>query len=99
MNMIFTDTWAHMSGAVRSTSLKVLGDWERMVIRWSMVHEPTGLSLRTKNLLDDIDRVTFMIENDPCDWGWEEEWGDEIEAIGATMNRMGIVGCKLQKAG
>jgi len=28
----------------------------------------------------------------PCDYGWEEEWGDEIEAIGATMNRMGIVG-------
>ena len=90
--MIFSDTWAHMAGAVRSTSLKVLGDWERMVIRWSMKHEPTGLSLRTKNLLDDIDRVTSMIENDPCDYGWEEEWGDEIEAIGATMNRMGIVG-------
>jgi hypothetical protein len=33
-----------------------------------------------------------MIEDDPCDYGWEEQWGDEIEAIGDTMNRMGIVG-------
>ena len=90
--MIFTDTWAHMAGAVRSTSLKVLHDWERMVIRWSMKHEPDGLSLRTKNLLDDIDRVTSMIEDDPCDYGWEEQWGEEIELIGDTMNRMGIVG-------
>jgi hypothetical protein len=89
--MIFSDTWAHMAGAIRSTSLKVLHDWERMVIRWSMKHEPDGLSLRTKNLLDDIDRVTCMIEDDPCDYGWEEQWGEEIELIGDTMNRMGIV--------
>ncbi len=89
--MIFPDTWAHMAGAVRSTSLKVLHDWERMVIRWSIKHEPDGLSLRTKNLLDDIDRVTSMIEDDPFDYGWEEQWGEEIEMIGDTMNRMGIV--------
>ncbi len=90
--MIFSDTWAHMAGAVKSTSLKVLNDWERLVITWSIEQEPSGLSLRTKNLLDDIDRVTFMIENDSCDWDWEEEWGEEIEMIGNTMNRMGIVG-------
>lgn len=92
MVMIFTDTWAHIAGAVRSTSLKVLHDWEGIVTRWANDAEPTGYSLRTKNLLDDIDRAAYMIKNDPCDWDWEEEWDDEIEMIGNTMNRMGIVG-------
>jgi hypothetical protein len=91
--MVFSsDTWAHMAGAVRNTSLKALYDWERLVIKWSSENEPAGQSLRIRNLLCDIDRVTYMIENDPCDWGWEETWGEEIVLIGATMNRLGIVG-------
>jgi len=42
--------------------------------------------------MDDINRVLRMMENDACDYGWDEQWGDEIEMIGDTMNRMGIVG-------
>ena len=91
--MVFSsDTWAHMAGAVRNTALKALYDWERLVIKWSSENEPTGQSLRIRNLLSDIDRVTCLIESDTCDWGWEQVWGDEIEMIGATMNRLGIVG-------
>ena len=90
--MIFSDRWAHIGGVVRQTSIKVLCDWYRMVLRWADENEPTGPALRTHNLMDDINRVLYAIENDPCDYAWDEQWGDEIEMIGDTMNRMGIVG-------
>ena len=90
--MIYSDSWAHMGGVVRKTSVKVLCDWYRMVLRWSDENEPQGPSLRTHNLMDDINRVLRMMENNPCDYDWDEQWGDEVEMIGDTMNRMGIVG-------
>ena len=90
LGMIYSDSWAHIGSVVRQTSIKVLCDWYRMVLRWSDEYEPSGPSLRTRNLMEDIDRLLYVIENDPFDYGWDHQWGEEIEMIGDTMNRMGI---------
>ena len=86
-----TDIWGHMHGAAASLLTKSLSRWYRTTLQWADENESSGYSPRTKNLLEDIDRVLKLIENDSSKSGWETSWVDEIEAIDETMNRLGIV--------
>ena len=91
MPLSTSDIWGHMHGAAASLLTKSLSKWYRVTLQWADENEPSGYSPRTKNLLEDINRVLKLIENGSSKSDWETSWVDEIEAINETMNRLGIV--------
>jgi len=90
VSMIAMDMWTHLQDTKRKEALIVLRHYYLRTLRWSKEYEDDNLSLRTRNLMEDIAALVADIGDDDSTWQWYQDWDDELNAIKATMSRMGI---------
>jgi len=89
-SMISMDTWPLYDDERKKALLK-LRHWYKATLDWAKIYEDDNHSLRTRNLLEDIERVARDIGEEDSGWQWYDDWDDEMNAIWATMKRMGVI--------